>query len=109
MALGLIIFCLSAFLLFNFISKNAFINNTVMKLYFTLYLVFFWSGFVCLVVLLLKNSQFEGGILLLLLEYPFIILAITSKELENSMERIFEYVGDKYKDGYKVLMEIEYF
>ena len=52
MALMLIIFCLSAFLLFNFISKNRFIKNTV----FTLYLVFLWSRFVCLVVLLLKNS-----------------------------------------------------
>ena len=109
MALALITFCLSAFLLFNFISKKPFINNTVTKLYLTLYLLFFWSGFVCLVALLLKNSQFEGGILLLLLGYPFIILTIISKELEYSMERVFEYVGDKYKDGYKVLMEIEYF
>ena len=109
MALALITFCLSAFLLFNFINKKPFINNTVTKLYFTLYLLFFWSGFVCLVALLLKNSQFEGGIILLLLGYPFIILTITSKELEYSIERVFEYVGDKYKDGYKVLMEIEYF
>ena len=109
MALALITFCLSVFLLMDFLGKQPFINNTITKLYFTLYLLFFWSGFVCLVSLLLKNTAFEGGILLLLLGYPFIILAIISKELEFTIERVFEYVGDKYKDGYKVLMEIEYF
>ena len=109
MALSLITFAFSIFLLFNFLDKQPFINNTIIKIYFTLYLLFFWSGFICIVALLLKDSKFEGGILLLLLGYPFIILAIISKELEYSMERVFEYVGDKYKDGYKVLMEIEYF
>ena len=109
MALALITFCFSVFLLVDFLAKQPFINNTITKLYFTLYLFFFWSGLVCLVSLLLKNTEFEGGILLLLLGYPFIILAIVSKELEFTIERVFEYVGDKYKDGYKVLMEIEYF
>ena len=109
MALALITFCLSIFLLSNFLDKQPFINNTITKLYFTLYLLFSWSGFVCIVALLLKDSKFEGGVLLLLLGYPFIILTIISKDLEYSLERVFEYVGDKYKDGYKVLMEIEYF
>ena len=109
MALALITFCLSIFLLFNFLDKQPFINNTILKIYFTLYLLFCWSGFICIIALLLKDSQFEGGILLLLLGYPFIILTIISKELEFTLERVFEYVGDKYKDGYKVLMEIEYF
>jgi len=109
MALSLITLGLSLFLLVNFLDKQPFINNTIMKLYFTLYLLFFWSGFTCIIALLLKDTKFEGGIILLLLGYPFIILAVISKELEYSMERVFEYVGDKYKDGYKVLMEIEYF
>ena len=109
MALALITFCLSGFLLFNFLEKQPFINNTITKLYFVLYLLFFWTGFICIVALLLKNTNFEGGILLLVLGYPFIILTIISRELEYTMERVFEYVGNKYKDGYSVLMEIEYF
>ena len=109
LALALITFCLSVFLLFDFLEKQPFINNTITKIYFTLYLLFVWSGFICIVSFLLKDSEFEGGILLLILGYPFIILTIATKDLEYSMERVFEYVGDKYKDGYKVLMEIEYF
>ena len=109
MALALITFCLSIFLLFNFLDKQPFINNTITKIYFILYLLFFWSGLICIIGLLLKDSEFEGGVLLLILGYPFIILTIISKEIEFTLERVFEYVGDKYKDGYKVLMEIEYF
>ena len=109
LALALITFCISIFLLFDFLGKQPFINNTITKIYFTLYLLFAWSGFICIIAYLLKDSQFEGGILLLILGYPFIILTIITKDLEFSMERVFEYVGDKYKDGYKVLMEIEYF
>ena len=109
MALALITFCLGIFLLFHFLGKQPFINNTISKIYFTLYLLFLWSGFICVISLLLKDTQFEGGIMLLILGYPFIILTVISKELEFSLERVFEYVGDKYKDGYKVLMEIEYF
>lgn len=40
MALALITFCLSIFLLFNFLDKQPFINNTILKIYFTLYLLF---------------------------------------------------------------------
>ena len=109
LALAIITFCIGIFLLFDFLGKQPFINNTITKIYFILYLLFTWSGLVCIVSYLLKDSQFEGGILLLLLGYPFIILTIITKNLEYSMERVFEYVGDKYKDGYKVLMEIEYF
>ena len=109
LALALITFCIGIFLLFDFLGKQPFINDTITKIYFILYLLFVWSGLVCIVSYLLKDSKFEGGILLLLLGYPFIVLTIITKNLEYSMERVFEYVGDKYKDGYKVLMEIEYF
>ena len=109
LALSLITFVISVFLLFDFLGKQPFINNSIIKLYYTLYLLFVWSGFICVVSYILKDTEFEGGILLLLLGYPFIILTIITKDLEYSMERVFEYVGDKYKDGYKVLMEIEYF
>ena len=109
MALALITICIGIFLLFDFLSKQPFINNGITKLYYTLYLLFVWTGITCIVSLLLKNSKFEGGILLLILGYPFILLTIISKELEFTLERVFEYVGDRHKDGYKVLMEIEYF
>ena len=109
MALALITFIIALFLLFDFLGKKPFIKNTIIKLYFILYLLFAWTGFTCIISLLLKDSKFEGGVLLLLLGYPFIILAITTREMEFTVDRVFEYVGDKYKDGYKVLLEIEYF
>ena len=109
MALSLITFCIGIFLLFDFLDKKPFIKNSINKLYFILYLLFDWTGFICIISLLLKDTKFEGAILLLLLGYPFIILAIITKEMEYIIDRIFEYVGDKHKDGYKVLLEIEYF
>ena len=108
-ALSLITFCIGIFLLFDFLDKKPFIKNSINKLYFILYLLFDWTGFICIISLLLKDTKFEGAILLLLLGYPFIILAIITKEMEYIIDRIFEYVGDKHKDGYKVLLEIEYF
>ena len=109
MALALITFFVGIFLLFDFLSKRPFINNLLNKLYFILYLLFVWTGFICITSLLLKDSDFEGGVLLLLLGYPFTIFAIVSREMDFTVERVFEYVGNKYKDGYQVLMEIEYF
>ena len=109
MALALITLCIGIFLLFDFLEKMPFIKNSINKLYFILYLLFVWTGFTCVIALLLKDSKFEGGILLLLLGYPFAILAIVTREMEFTVGRVFEYVGDKHKDGYKVLMEIEYF
>ncbi len=109
LALALITFCIGIFLLFDFLSKMPFIKNSINKLYFILYLLFVWTGFTCIVSLLLKDTKFEGGVMLLLLGYPFTILAIVTREMEFTVDRVFEYVGDKHKDGYKVLMEIEYF
>ena len=109
LALAIITTILSVFLLFDFLAKQPFINDSITKLYFILYLLFVWSSVICFVAYLLKNTDFEAGILLLILGYPFIILTVISKNLEYSMERVFEYVGNKYKDGYTVLMEIEYF
>ena len=109
LALAIITCIVSVFLLFDFLGKQPFINDSISKLYFILYLLFVWSSVICIIAYLLKNTEFEAGILLLILGYPFIILTIVSKNLEYSMERVFEYVGNKYKDGYSVLMEIEYF
>ena len=109
LALAIITIIISAFLLFDFLAKQPFINDSITKLYFILYLLFVWSSVICIIAYLLKRTDFEAGILLLILGYPFIIITVTSKNLEYSMERVFEYVGNKYKDGYTVLMEIEYF
>ena len=109
LGLAIITVIVSIFLLFDFLSKQPFINDSITKLYFILYLLFVWSSIICIVAYLLKNTEFEAGVLLLILGYPFIILTVVSKNLEYSMERVFEYVGNKYKDGYTVLMEIEYF
>ena len=109
MALALITFFVGIFLLFDFLDKKPFINNTLNKLYFILYLLFVWTGFTCIISLLLKDSDFEGGVLLLLLGYPFTVFAVATREMDFTVDRVFEYVGNKYKDGYQVLMEIEYF
>ena len=109
MVLAIITFLIAVFLLFDFIGKQPYIKNTIVKLYLILYLLFAWTGFTCIVSLLLKDTKFEGGILLLLLGYPFIILAVITREMKYTINKVFEYVGDKHKDGYKVLMEIEYF
>ena len=109
LALAIITLVLSVFLLFDFLAKQPFINDSITKLYFILYLLYVWSSVICFVAYLLKNTQFEAAILLLILGYPFIIMTVVSKNFEYSMERVFEYVGNKYKDGYSVLMEIEYF
>ena len=107
MVLAIITFLIALFLLFDFIGKQPYIKNTIVKLYLILYLLFAWTGFTCIVSLLLKDTKFEGGILLLLLGYPFIILAVITREMKYTINKGFEYVGDKHKDGYKVLMEIE--
>ena len=109
MALALITLLVGIFLLFDFLEKKPFINNMLNKLYFILYLLFVWTGFICIISLLLKDSDFEGGVMLLLLGYPFTIFAVAAREMDFTVEKVFEYVGNKYKDGYKVLMEIEYF
>ena len=109
LALSIITIIVSVFLLFDFLNKQPFINDSITKLYFILYLLFVWSSVITIIAYLLKHTEFEAGILLLILGYPFIILTVISKNLEYSMERVFEYVGNKYKDGYSVLMEIEYF
>ena len=109
LALAIITIIVSVFLLFDFLAKQPFINDSITKLYFILYLLFVWSAVITIVAYLLKKTDFEAGILLLILGYPFIMLTVVFKNTEYSMERVFEYVGNKYKDGYTVLMEIEYF
>ena len=106
--MALITFILSLLLFLHFLNKQPFSSGFTMKVYFTLYLLFFWSSSICILVILLRNT-IDGGILLLLIGYPFIIISVSITEWVLSFDKIFEYLESKEKDGYKTLLEIEYF
>ena len=107
--LAILTFFISLALFIDFTDKQPFSNGFTMKCYFTLYLMFFWSSSLCIIGVLIKNSKFEGGIFLLIIGYPIIIIAVTMTEWELSFDRIFEFIKSKEKDGYKALLEIENF
>ena len=109
MALAILTFFISLILYVHFLKKKPFYNGLTMKLYCILYLLFFWSSIICLLSILLKNSKFEGGILLLIIGYPLIIISISTQELDYSFDKIFEFLETKENDGYKALLDIEYF
>lgn len=88
LALAIITLVLSVFLLFDFLAKQPFINDSITKLYFILYLLYVWSSVICFVAYLLKNTQFEAAILLLILGYPFIIMTVVSK-ISNIVWNVF--------------------
>ena len=108
-ALSIISLILSFFVCINYFNKQPFINRNLNKIYLIFYLLFLWTNTICFISLILKNSKFEGAVLLLLLGYPFIILLIITKEYEFTLEKIFEFDEDKYKNGYKNLLKIVYF
>ena len=108
-SLSIITFVISLILLLNFIYKEPFSNGFIMKLYLILYLLFFWSSTICIISILLRNSKFEGGVLLLLIGYPLIIISISLTEWDFSFDKIFEFINSKDSDGYKALLDIEYF
>ena len=109
MALSIITFIISLIIFIDFLDKQPFSNGLTMKLYFGLYLLFFWSSTICIIALLLRNSKFEGGILLLIVGYPLIIISVLTTEWEFSFDKIFQFLISKEKDSYKALLEIEYF
>ena len=109
MAICIITLIISIFIFFDFYEIQPFTNTNLNKTYFILYLLFLWTSLICFIGLILKNSKFEGAVLVLLLGYPFIIMAIVIRDLDFTFEKIYEFIGDKYKNGYKKLLEIEYF
>ena len=109
MILSIITFILSLILLIDFFNKQPFSNGLTMKLYWILYLIFFWSCTICLLGILLKNSKFEGGVILLLIGYPIIILSMSTNHWVYDYDKIFKYSLNKNKDGYTALLEIEFF
>ena len=109
MAICIITLIISLFIFFDYYELQPFSNINLNKTYFTLYLLFLWTCLICFIGLVLKNSKFEGAILVLLLGYPFIILAVVIRDIDFTFEKIYEYITDKYKNGYKKLLEIEFF
>ena len=107
--LSIITFIISLIIFIDFINKQPFSNGFTLKLYFGLYFLFFYSSTICIISILLKNTQFEGGVILLILGYPLIIFSISIIEWDFSFDRIFQFLESKEKDGYKALLEIEYF
>ena len=109
MALSIITFIISLIIFIDFINKQPFSNGFTLKLYFGLYFLFFYSSAICIISILLKNTQFEGGVILLIIGFPLIIFSISIIEWDFSFDRIFQFLESKEKDGYKALLEIEYF
>ena len=109
MVLSIITFILSLILLIDFFKKQPFSNGLAMKLYWILYLTFFWSCTICLIAILLKNSKFEGGIILLLIGFPMIILAISTNQWDYDYDKINKFNLNNNKDGYMALLGIEFF
>jgi hypothetical protein len=108
-ALSVITLIISFFAFYDYHEKQPFTNITFNKTNYILYLLFLWTSLICFISLLLKNTKFEGTILLLFLGYPIIILIIVTRELEFTFEKIFSFNEDRYKNGYKNLKHIEYF
>ena len=108
-ALSLMSLIISFFICMDYFQRQPYMNRNLNKLSLILYCFFLWTNVICFIGLILKNSKFEGDVLLLLLGYPFIILLIFQKNYEFTFEKIFAFDEDNYKDGYKNLIKIAYF
>ena len=107
--LAIITFILSLLLFCHFISTQPFSSGFTMKLYTTLYLFFLWSSALCLISIFLSKAKFEGGIILYLIGFPIIIFAVFFKDWDFAYEKIFTFTTVSDREGYKKLLEIEYF
>ena len=107
MILAIITLFFSVIILFHFLVKQPFSSGFTMKLYLSLYALFCWSCVLCIISILLKNSNFRSGIVLLILGYPIIIICIILKDLEFAFDTNFLLSSDR--GGYNNLLEIEYF
>ena len=109
MVLAIITLFFSIILLFNFLIMQPYSSGFSMKLYLSLYYLFFWSCIICIVSILLKNSNFRSGIVLLILGYPLILISIFFQDLEFSIDKYFSLYLSNARGGYNSLLEIEYF
>ena len=109
MALAIITLLFSIILLIHFLITQPYSNGFTMKLFFILYSFFCWSCIICIASILLKNSNFRSGIVLLILGYPIILIIIYQTEWDFSFDKYFSLYSSEIKDGYNNLLEIEYF
>ena len=109
MALSIITLVLSIILLFHFLIMQPYSSGFTMKLYLSLYSLFCWSCILCIASILLKNSNFKSGIVLLILGYPLILIIICLQEFEFSIDKYFSIYLSNARGGYNSLLEIEYF
>ena len=108
-ALAIITLIISILLFFHFIGTQPYSSGFTMKLYTALYLFFLWTSILCLLSNFLEQAKFEGGIILYLLGFPFIIFAVFFKDWDFAFEKIFEFSTVSDPEGYKQLLKIEYF
>ena len=109
MALAIITLCVSLILLMNYLITQPHSNGFTIKLYISLYTLFCWSCIICIGSILLKNSNFRSGIILLILGYPIILVNIYLGEMEYSIQKYLSSYVSYYGGGYNSLLEIEYF
>ena len=109
MALAIITLLFSIILLINFLRTQPYSNGFTMKLYLILYTFFCWSCIICIASILLKNSNFRSGIVLLILGYPLIIIIVYVKDWDFSFDKYFSLYSSDFRNGYNSLLEIEYF
>ena len=109
MALAIITLLFSIILLINFLRTQPYSNGFTMKLYLILYTFFCWSCIICIASILLKNSNFRSGIVLLILGYPLIIIIVYVKDWDFSFDNYFSLYSSDFRNGYNSLLEIEYF
>ena len=108
-ALSIVTFFISLILFFHFISTQPFSSGFTMKLYIALYLFFLWDSIICLISIFLEKAKFEGGVLLYLIGFPIILFSVFFKDWDFSFDKLFEFLEIHDQDGYKNLLQIEYF
>ena len=105
MALAIITLLLSIIILIHFLVNQPYSSGFTMKLYLILFALLCWSCVICIVSLLLKNSKFKSGIVLMILGYPLIIAVIylTDWELYADIFFNFNLMNNNH------LLKIQYF
>ena len=106
MALAIITLLLSIIILIHFLVNQPYSSGFTMKLYLILFALLCWSCVICIVCVLLKNSKFKSGIVLLILGYPLIIAVIYLTDWEFYADIFFNF---NYINNNNNILKIEYF
>ena len=109
MILAIATLLFSIILLIHFLVMQPYSSEFTMKLYLSLYSLFCWSCVICNGSILLQNSNFRSGIVLLILGYPLLLIIINLQEWEFSIDKYFSLYLSNSRGGYNSLLEIEYF